>query len=427
MDLSWLRGGNSVNNGIHEHLFMGHSMNLHYPMVDDLCRRAATLGTGCKGWKHDLNRAFKQLFSDPADWPLLGIVWENALFFDKTTVMGSRSAPYCCQHTTNFIRHIMKNLEYFVANYVDNFMGLELPHWAWMAFNTLGNLLHDLNISESLDKAVPPTDEVEFLGVLFNLRTLTMSVTPEKLQQFKVELHNWRIKMGFTCKQLESLLGKMQFMANCVRPARVFVYRLRAKLISTQKTGSVDEDMEQDLQWWRTFLEKYNGVSIMWMCQKLKVDCVMASDLCLTGMGAYHNNEYIHSRFPQEYQDQNKYKIHHLEMLAILVSMRIWRNSLSGYRFAMRCDNQLVVEVVNSGYTRDKILQEMMRELVMIASISQFEVALRYITSRDNQILDVLSRIHLGGKYCKLFKKVIPGHWKRRNIRDEFFNTGFTW
>ena len=188
MDLSWLLNGTAVNDGISAETYMGQQMDLHYPTVDDLCKRAAKLGVECRCWKYDLDRAFKQWYCDPINWLHLGIMWNNVLLFDKTTVMGCRSAPYCCQRITNFIRHIMNNIQYFVANYVDDFMGLELSHKAWQAYNALGNLLRDLGIDESLDKAIPPSEEIEFLGVLYNLAKQTISVTPQRLHQFEQEL-----------------------------------------------------------------------------------------------------------------------------------------------------------------------------------------------------------------------------------------------
>ena len=77
------------------------------------------------GYKIDMDRVFKQLIMDMLDWPLLGITWAGKIYFDKTAVMGSRSAPYICQRVTNFFQHIMQNLMYFIANYVDDFMGLD--------------------------------------------------------------------------------------------------------------------------------------------------------------------------------------------------------------------------------------------------------------------------------------------------------------
>ena len=114
---------------------------IKYPTIDALCQRAAALGPTAMGYKVDMDRDFKQVIMDLFDWPLLGITWLQVLFFDKTAVMGSRSAPYVCQRVTNFIRHIMSNIDYFVANYVDDFMGLEYRNRIWNSFWTLRNLL----------------------------------------------------------------------------------------------------------------------------------------------------------------------------------------------------------------------------------------------------------------------------------------------
>ena len=231
MDLSWPQDGTAVNDGISAETYMGHQINLHYPTVDDLCKRAYQLGPGkAKGYRRDLGRAFKQLIGDPFSWPLMGISWQKAIMFDKSTMMGSRSAPYCCQRTTNFIRHIMNNINYFVVNYVDDFIGLETVQKIWQSYLTLGNLLRDLGVQEAQDKAIPPSEVIEFLGVLYDLVNMTISVTPEHLQEFVCELNKWKLGITFTRKQLESLLGKMQFVSNCVRPARVFVFRLRNRL-----------------------------------------------------------------------------------------------------------------------------------------------------------------------------------------------------
>ena len=103
VDFSWPQEGGSVNDGISADNYLGQEISIIYPTVDLLCQRAARLGTNCLGWKRDMDLAFKQLICDPMDWPLMGISWQSAIFFDKTVVMGCRSVPYCCQRTTNFI------------------------------------------------------------------------------------------------------------------------------------------------------------------------------------------------------------------------------------------------------------------------------------------------------------------------------------
>ena len=222
MDLSWPHNGATVNDGISKEKYVEQTIQLQYPTVDCLCQRAAELRTsGVMGYKIDMDRAFKQIFMDIADWLLLGVTWRKVIFFDKTAVMGSRSAPYICQHVTNFIRHVMAQLDYFVANYVDDFMGLDTPQKIWASFQMLHNLLRDLGASEAVQKAVLPTYVLEFLGVLFDLWNMTISVTPEQMKELRVELKQWAARSKFTRKQLESQLGKLQFVSNCVGPGRL--------------------------------------------------------------------------------------------------------------------------------------------------------------------------------------------------------------
>ena len=89
MDLSWPRDGTQVNDGISADFYMGCPIEITYPTVGVLCKRVVKLGSGCKGYKRDLDQAFKQIPGCPGLWPWMGIYWDNAYYFDKTTMMGS--------------------------------------------------------------------------------------------------------------------------------------------------------------------------------------------------------------------------------------------------------------------------------------------------------------------------------------------------
>ena len=51
-------------------------------------------------------------------------------------------------------------------------------------------------------------------------------MTPDRMREIQKELDLWLVRKSATKKQLQSLLGKLQFIGKCVRPARVFVARL---------------------------------------------------------------------------------------------------------------------------------------------------------------------------------------------------------
>ena len=131
--------------------------------------------------------------------------------------MGCHSAPYACQRVTSFICHIMQNLQYFLLNYVDNFMGLEHESRIWSSYNALGYLLHDIGAEEALDKAVPPAEALELLGVWFDFVHMTIGVTHECKKDILRELTRWKDKRVCTRTEMESLIGKLQFISRCVR------------------------------------------------------------------------------------------------------------------------------------------------------------------------------------------------------------------
>ena len=313
--MSWPEGA-SVNDGIQPDKYLESNISLRYPTVDNLCKRAKKLGKGCKGYKKYMARAFRQIPIDPMDWSLLGIYWQGALFLVKATVMGCRTAPYICQHITNVIRHIMANVNYYTQNYVDNFMGIECDQQVWAAYNTLGNLLRNLRVKEAEDKVVLPTSILEFLGTGFDLDTFLLFTTPQKLAKIMQELETWIHKTTMTHNQLESIVGKLQAVSNCIRLMRIFISRAFNKipLMKRGRMYQVDEMTRKDLKWWRTFLPQYNGTSIMWLEQLLTPDAVLATDVCLTGIGGMCKDQYFHEQLPHDITEREDLHIAHFKL-----------------------------------------------------------------------------------------------------------------
>ena len=68
--------------------------------------------------------------------------------------------------------------------------------------------------------------------------------------------------------------------------------------------------------------------------------------------------------------------IAHLKMLAVLVAIRIWKQKIRGVKFAMCCDNEAMVTVINSGRSRNQLLQTLLREIVYtyISSMCEMEI-----------------------------------------------------
>ena len=143
-----------------------------------------------------------------------------------------------------------------------------------------------------------------FVGVLFDTNKMTIEVTPERLKEINLLLKTWLEKHTASLKEIQSLLGKLNFIAACVRPGRIFISRMLKWLKSLNKeTSSRLQQVEiplyvkKDVLWWYRFLPTYNGISLMLYEEWCTPDAICSSDACLQGCGGFWLGKYFHTSF----------------------------------------------------------------------------------------------------------------------------------
>lgn len=308
LDLSFPKG-NSINDFISKDFYLGENIDLVYPKVDDFVQLIKQKGKGCLLFKTDLRRAYRQLPICPSSYNLVSYVWKKHIFCDTVLSMGSRSSAFCCQRFTNAITFIMFKIGIWVLNYLDDLASAEIKENAVFAFKTLQAVLKKCGIEEAQDKACPPSTIMTFVGVLFNTDTMTIEITPERLLELHDLLKTWLEKENATLKEIQSLLGKLNFVAACVRPGRIFISRMLKWLKILYKESdsyhSIPVYVKKDILWWFRFLPLYNGISMMlyeeWSCP----DEIFSSDACLSGCGGFWKGKFFHSKFPANLVREN--------------------------------------------------------------------------------------------------------------------------
>ncbi|XP_078667500.1 uncharacterized protein LOC144909308 [Branchiostoma floridae x Branchiostoma belcheri] len=388
----------SVNAGIPSDKYLGERLTLKYPSLDDLVALVVALGPGCLLFKRDLSRAYRQIYVDPSDYSLLGFHWDGHYYADVVFPFGIRSAAQACQRMTDAVRYIYAQDGYACVNYLDDLGGADTAIAAPLAFTRLGQLLGELGLQEAEEKAVPPTTRLVFLGRIVDSVSMTVEVPPARIDDTLAELHTWTLKVSARRRDVESLIGKLHFVATCVRPGRLFISRmilfLRAFRNRHQRL-QIDAEFRKDLHWWRTFLPSCNGISIIPRHGWSEADAVFSSDACLTGCGGFVNDsgEYFHAVFPSSVLDGDPC-INSLELLSILVCVRRWGGQWTGLRIVVLCDNETSVTVLNSGRTRSPFLQSCLRNIWLCAATEQFEIRAVHIPGVHNRLADHLSRWH---------------------------------
>ena len=231
----------------------------------------------------------------------MAFVWKKHIFCDTVLSMGLRSASGICQRATNAISFMMFQIGINILNYLDDLAGAETEEKAAFAYKCLEAVLQKYVIEESPEKAVYPTQIMVFLGVLFNTVTMTLEVTPERLAELRAQICQWIGMSSASLKQIQSLLGKLNFIASCVRPSRLFMFRmfnwLRGIYSSSASTSYlIPEEVRKDLLWWHRFLPVYNGISMMQTEKFSEPDSVFASDSSLSACGGFWHGTYFHAK-----------------------------------------------------------------------------------------------------------------------------------
>ena len=120
------------------------------------------------------------------------------------------------ERCSDTIRYIMKlqgcdNL----MNYIDDLIYIGLPSKIHQFYQFLLSFLQDLGLQVSQSKLVSPHTEVTCLGIVVNTIKSTISIPADKLQNNNVCTH-WNSKSTSTKRQLQSLLGSLLYITNCI-------------------------------------------------------------------------------------------------------------------------------------------------------------------------------------------------------------------
>ena len=220
LDLSFPKG-HAINDHVSKDFYLGQKISLTYPNVDDLVNIIKLKGRGCLLFKRDLRRFYRQVGIDIGDASLVGYSFNGSIYFDKVLSMGLKSAAFIAQRVTNAVKYICHVLDISIENYLDDLAGGDYPDRAWDSYLELAKVLEFCGLEEAVHKACPPVTKMVFIGVLFDSETLTLLVTQERLEEIKRLIEAWLNFESATVKQLQSLIGKLNFVAHCVKPSRI--------------------------------------------------------------------------------------------------------------------------------------------------------------------------------------------------------------
>ena len=170
-------------------------------------------------------------FHVPINWEyhkFMGFKVRNRVFVFQFLPFGLSPAPWAFTRILKPVKQRLQSLLVVIFSYIDDFILFahspeELTENATTAIQLLQQLGFRINWEKS---QLTPSQEIEFLGVDWDLRKRTLSVPVAKRNEIVSKCSEALQRKVMTRRQLEQLLGKLNFAAAYIQLGRMYLLPL---------------------------------------------------------------------------------------------------------------------------------------------------------------------------------------------------------
>jgi hypothetical protein len=150
-----------------------------------------------------------------------------------------------------------------------------------------------------------------FLGITPDTQKFEASFPPEKIEKCRSYLHRYLLSRDrCTLKDMQSLVGTLNFACTVVQPGRAFLRRminLTCKVAEHQKFISISEEAKLDMKIWLSYLKNSNDTSMLLHDRFLSNKTLdLYTDATKSkGFGGVHGSRWFYGSFPDDWKVMN--------------------------------------------------------------------------------------------------------------------------
>ena len=409
------------------------SSYVSYETFDDFVSILLSLPEGALMAKADIKAAFRNLPINPSDYDLLGFHWKGKYYLDKRMPMGASSSCSAFESLSTAIQWILNQFGVKdVTHILDDFMFLGPPD----DNTTLSSLKFFLLLMEYLyipinhDKTFYPSTQIIVHGIFVDSTLGKASLPLDKLNNLLQRLQVLIHKRSVILRELQSILGLLNFACRVIRPGRAFSQRLINLTIGTSNPNHhirLTSEAKNDISIWLQFLAHFNGTSLLLDLQwKTSQHLHLFSDASLKGFGVVFSGEWAWGPWLGSLSVNHHITV--LELYPIVLSVLLWGDSLSNSCVEFHSDNSAVVDILNKQSSKHPVIMTLVRIFVLKCLQLNIYFRLRHIPGMYNIVPDLLSRLQVSeaqdlAPYLHPEPATIPPHWQlSRLLQDNCYN-----
>ena len=368
-----------------------------YVSFDDAAKLLLSLGPFSLLAKTDIEAAFRIVPIHPLDHELLGIFWDG-YYYDTCLPFGCSSSCAIFERFSSGIEWIavQKLGIKFIIHILDDFliMGPKNSPACQNDLNAFLDLCADLGVPIKESKTVFPTTVLTFLGLELDSESMEARLPLDKLTKLRELLDLTSRRRKITLKEIQSIIGYLQFCCAVVKPGRCFLRRLIDLTKSVSKPRhfiTLNKEARKDIKAWQSFMDTFNGRSLLLEDRWLSSDSLhLYSDAAGScGYAAMFKSHWFTGSWSKTH---DKLHITFQELLPIVLAFEIWGSNLANQCILLHSDNMAVVYILNSQTSKDKDIMFLVRHFVLCCMRFNILTKAVHIPGRENILPDLLSR-----------------------------------
>ena len=259
----------------------------------------------------------------------------------------------------------------------------------------------DLNIPVAPGKTQGPSTSLEFMGITLDSERMEARLPRDKVDRITVMLSEFKNKKSCTLKELQSLIGTLNFACRVIPPGRPFLQRMIALTHNISKPHhhiKLSAGFYKDLHMWQKFISGWNGAAFFLSSTWIDSDTLsLYTDASgAIGFGGIFRSKWFQGRWQTHQQlGTTGISIAWQELFALVVACHLWGSEFSNRRILFFCDNESVVNIVNSKRSRIPRVMDLLRHLTLLTLKHNFYVRVKHIEGKKNLVADALSRFQM--------------------------------
>lgn len=267
------------------------------------------------------------------------------------------------------------------------------------------SLCRELGVPIASEKTEGPAQILCFAGIELDCCKFEARLPREKIVKCLTAIENCIGRKKITLRDLQSVIGLLNFACTVIIPGRVFLRRLINLTIGVKRPFhrvAITNEVRKDLLVWKQFLSTFNGKTMFleeaWLPSNILQFFTDAAQSL--GFGIIFGRQWAYGEWPDNWKQRN---IAILEFFPIVLGVCLWHSELANKKVLFYSDNESVVQVINNQTSKDKGLLSLLRFLVLTCLKYNILFRARHIAGKENTQADRLSRLQID-----TFRKLAP-------------------